>query len=112
MKIKLKKYEEQYQLISKEFNKLSTSAKKQKVDRILQLAKKDTKDSIKRSNIIEDRELELMYSLDKTYNDGVINKALDDLELPEELDELNFSQLNLLKSYLDGSDDYIKRTTY
>ena len=53
-----------------------------------------------------------MYSLDKTYNDGVINKALDDLELPEELDELNFRQLNLLKSYLDGSDDYIKRTTY
>ena len=99
-------------LRAKEFNKLSTSAKKQKVDRILQLAKKDTKDSIKRSNIIEDRELELMYSLDKTYNDGVINKALDDLELPEELDELNFRQLNLLKSYLDGSDDYIKRTTY
>jgi len=53
-----------------------------------------------------------MYSLDKKYNDRAINKALKDLDLPEELDELNFRQLNLLEAYMDGSDDYIKRTTY
>ena len=99
-------------LLSSEFNKLSTSAKKQKVDRILQLAKKDTKDNIKRSFIIEDRELELMYSMDKKYNDRTIRQALKDLELPEELSDLNFNQLRLLDSYMDSGDNYIKRTTY
>ena len=99
-------------LLSSEFNKLSTSAKKQKVDRILQLAKKDTKDNIKRSFIVEDRELELMYSMDKKYNDRTIRQALKDLELPEELSDLNFNQLRLLESYMDSGDNYIKRTTY
>ena len=99
-------------LRTKDFKDLSTSAKKKKVDRILRLAKKDTKDNIRKSVVIEDRELELMYSLDKKYNDRAINKALKDLDLPEELDELNFRQLTLLEAYMDGSDDYIKRTTY
>ena len=97
---------------TKEFKDLSTSAKKKKVDRILKLAKKDTKDNIRKSIVIEDRELELMYTLDKKYNDREVDKALKDLNLPEELDELNFRQLNLLEAYMDGSDDYIKRTTY
>ena len=52
-----------------------------------------------------------MYSIDKKYKDSEIRKAIKDLKYDQDLDELNYKQLEFLEAYMDGSDDYIKRTT-
>ena len=98
-------------LRTKAFHDLSTSAKKQKVERILQLAKKDTKENIQKSVVVKNRELETLFSLDRKYSERDINKALKDLDISEELEDLNFMQLQTLEAYMDGGDDFIKRTT-
>ena len=98
-------------LRTKEFKDLSTSAKRRKVERILQLAKKDTKDFIQRSVVVKDREQELLFSLDKKYSERDIQRALKDLDIEEEFEDLNFLQIQTLEAYMDGSNDYIKRTT-
>jgi len=98
-------------LKTKEFKDLSTSAKRRKVERILQLAKKDTKDNIKKSVVVKDREQELLFSLDKKYSERDIKRALKDLDISEDLEDLNYLQLQTIEAYMDGSDDYIKRTT-
>ena len=98
-------------LTTDEFKKYSTKLKKQKVDGILTLAKADVKRELKNSIIIEDKELLAMYSLDKKYRDSEIRKAIKDLKYDQDLDELNYKQLEFLEAYMDGSDDYIKRTT-
>ena len=36
---------------------------------------------------------------------------MKDIDLEGDYDNLNFEQLELLEGYMDGSDDYIKRTT-
>ena len=98
-------------MLSKGFKDLSTNEKKQKVERILNLAKKNTKDSMKSSVIIEDRQLEKLYTLDKKYNNGEVTRAMKDIGMEGDYDNLNYEQLELLEAYMDGSDDYIKRTT-
>jgi hypothetical protein len=98
-------------LKTKEFKDLSTSAKRRKVERILQLAKKDTKDNIKKSVVVKDREQELLFSLDKKYSERDIKRALKDLDISEDLEDLNYLQLQTIEAYMDGGDEYIKRTT-
>ena len=98
-------------ITSDEFKKFSTKQKRQKIDAILRLAKADVKRDIKNSIIIEDKELLAMYSIDKKYRDSEIRKAIKDLKYDQDLDELNYEQLEFLEAYMDGSDDYIKRTT-
>ena len=98
-------------MLSKGFKKLSTNEKRIKVDNILRIAKKQTKDSMKSSVIIEDRQLEKLYTLDKKYRESEIRRAMKDIDLEGDYDNLNYEQLELLEGYMDGSDDYIKRTT-
>ena len=98
-------------MLSKGFKNLSTNEKKMRVDEILKKAKKETKESMKSSVIIEDRQFEKLYSLDKKYNQRDVRRAMKDINLEGDYDNLNFEQLELLEGYMDGSDDYIKRTT-
>ena len=98
-------------MLSKGFKNLSTNEKRMRVDEILKKAKKETKESMKSSVIIEDRQFEKLYSLDKKYNQRDVRRAMKDIDLEGDYDNLNFEQLELLEGYMDGSDDYIKRTT-
>ena len=88
---------------------MSTAQKQKVVKGLLERAKRRTKQSFKGSVLVSDRELELMYSLDKTYKDSVLRKAMSDLNMDEDLDDLNENQLKLLRNYIKSSDEYPKR---
>ena len=93
----------------KGFKDMSTSDKEKVVKGLLERAKRRTKDSFKNSLLVSDRELEMQYSLDKTYKDSVIRKAITDIGLDEDLDDLNEEQLQMLRTYLKNNDEYPKR---
>ena len=88
---------------------MSTAKKEKVVKGLLERAKRRTKESFKNSGLVSDRELELMYSLDKTYKDSVLRKAMSDINMDEDLDDLNENQLRLLRNYLRSNDEYPKR---
>ena len=93
----------------KGFKDMSTAKKEKVVKGLLERAKRRTKESFKNSVLVSDRELELMYSLDKTYKDSVLRKAMSDINMDEDLDDLNENQLRLLRNYLRSNDEYPKR---
>ena len=93
----------------KGFKDMSTAKKEKVVKGLLERAKRRTKESFKNSVLVSDRELELMYSLDKTYKDSVLRKAMSDINMDEDLDDLNENQLRLLRNYIRSNDEYPKR---
>ena len=88
---------------------MSTAKKEKVVKGLLERAKRRSKESFKNSVLVSDRELELMYSLDKTYKDSVLRKAMSDINMDEDLDDLNENQLRLLRNYIRSNDEYPKR---
>lgn len=91
------------------FNKISLGDRKYLVSKALKTAKKRAIDQLKRSSIVEDRQLIAVFKLYETHSNTKIEAAMKELNLKGDPIDLDEGQLRELNNYIKGSGERQER---
>lgn len=91
------------------FNKISLDDRKYLVSKALKTAKKRAIDQLKRSSIVEDRQLIAVFKLYETHSNTKIEAAMKELNLKGDPIDLDEGQLRELNNYIKGSGERQER---